>query len=294
MPQIVRRSPGVFAAGLLVAGAIAAPSPAAAANWLGITDFTGACATLLTCAGAADIHNGALRLVPASPEQAGAAWAATPLSTSTSFTSTFTFRLGEGAANGWRADGLAFVLATDPTGLGDPSRYGGSMGFEGLAGTVAVEFDTFDNGEAAGDNHVAIDRDGVLDNLAAAHPYGVSGCDTAGTAGCLSNGNIWSAIVTYDATARALSVSVRDEGAAEETVISSYQIDLGAALGGQAYLGFGAGTGGGFMAHDVLSWSVVTQGNQDGNGTVAEVPEPAGAFLLGAGLVALGLSRRRR
>lgn len=268
----------------------AAWSAPAGAAWLSITDFAGACGTKLVCAGAAAEHGSALRLVPPTYEQAGAAWAKKPYFAGSDFTSTFTFRLGEGA-NGWRADGLAFVLATSPVGLGDPERYGGSMGFEGLGGTVAVEFDTFDNGEDAGDNHVALARDGVLANLAAANPYGVLGCSAAGTPGCLSNGDLWTAVVTYNAGTHALSVQVRDGDGTLETVISDYAVNLGEALGEYFYMGFSAGTGGGFMAHDLLSWTVGDQpvsANQE-----VGVPEPAGALLLAMGLAGLGLSRRR-
>jgi hypothetical protein len=283
MPHAFSRRPGVFAAGLLGAACLAAPLPAAAGDWLTSTDFTGACGTTMVCAGAAATDGSVLRLVPAAAEQAGAAWAPTALSTTHDFVSTFSFQLGAGAS-GWRADGLAFLLAANPAGLGDSSRYGGSMGFEGVTGTVAVEFDTFDNGEDPGGNHVAVDLNGVLGDLAAANPYGVIDCDTPTIPGCLANGAVWTATVAYDAEGQTLTVTVQDGDNPAEIVITGYSVNLEAEIGPNAFLGFGAGTGLGYMAHDLRSWRV----------TSAAVPEPASALAFAAGLAALGLSRRRR
>lgn len=292
MPALARHRAVLLAAGLLGLAGTAA-RPAKAESFLNLQDFAGACGTSLVCAGAATLHDGAMRLVPAAPDQAGAVWSPTSLPTNQNFVATFAFRLGEGA-NGWRADGLAFVLAADPTGLGDPSRYGGSMGFEGVDRSVAVEFDTFNNGGEPGDNHVAISFNGVLDNLAGANPYGTTGCDAAGTPFCLSNGDVWTAIVGYNADAGELSVTVQDGDSPAFAVITGFAFNPGATLGERFHIGLSAGTGGGHMAHDLLSLSVTT-----GPATIAQqanvgIPEPAGAALLGTALATLGLLRRRR
>lgn len=285
---------------LLAAGALGLAPPLSGDAGAGpishahaLADFTGACGTVLVCAGHASETGGALRLVPAEKLQAGAAWLGSPigLSGGAGFISTFSFRLHGG---GMVADGLAFVIARDPTGLGDPARYGGSMGFEEVDDSLAVEFDTYDNGEPGRDNHVALARDGVLGDIAWSNPYGTTGCATGG-AGCMANGNVWTAIVTYDGAARHLSVALREGDDPLQTLIADHAIDLRDVVGGDdAWIGFSAGTGEGHMNHDLLSWSLQAGPGVPDAANTAEVPEPAGALLLGTALAALGLARRPR
>jgi hypothetical protein len=220
------------------------------------------------------------------------------------FVAAFSFRLSNG--NAMHADGLAFVIAANPTGLGDPSRYGGSMGFEGLGNSLAVEFDVFDNGtELGGSNHVALSRDGVLSDTAAASPFGQSACAGVPGADCMANGSIWTAIVGYDGHAQSLSVAVGAAGGPLDVVINGYKVNLrDVVLGDEAFVGFGAGTGDGFMDHDLVTWALSMGSpnlkNADpgqwmstmrDNG--ADVPEPASAALLGFAAVALARIARR-
>lgn len=285
----------------------AAWQPAQAAPFLSFSSFAGACGTTLICAGAAAENGNELRLVPAAPEQAGAAWfqKPIPLSPGAGFVASFSFRLSN--SNGMPADGLAFVLAADPSSLGDASRYGGSMGFEGVGQSFAIEFDVFDNGnEVGGNNHVALARDGVLSDTAAASPFGQSACAAAPGADCMANGDIWTALIGYDGHAQELSVAVGAAGGPLDVVIDGHKVNLrDVVLGNKAYVGFGAGTGAGVMDHDLITWAM-TLGNPSLKNTdpavwmasalnsEVEVPEPASAALLGFAALALARIARRR
>ncbi len=288
-------------AGIGVAWA-ALPAAPQAAPLAMVDDFSGTCGTILVCAGNDDVVGAVLRLTPAAPTQSGAAWLAVPvnLTPGTGFVSSFKFRM-HGGGGAESADGLAFLLAADPTSLGHPDRYGGSMGFEGVTRTLAVEFDSFKNGEDASSNHVAIDRNGVLTNEAASNPYGVAECGFGvgiTTPGCLSDGNVWTATVAYDGEDGTLAVTVRDGDAAVRQAINGYAVDLQALLGGtQAYVGFAAGTGDGFQNHDLLGWRFALTDGGDGSsktGDEVTVAEPASAAALLAGLLGLAGLRRRR
>jgi hypothetical protein len=285
-----------FAAALL-------PAAAGATPFVSLTDFAGACGGVMVCAGDAAEQGTALRLVPAAREQSGAAYLVTPVPLAgLGFVSTFTFRLTADIA-AMRADGLAFLLVLDPSGLGTPDRYGGSMGYEGVANSLAVEFDIFDNGnEPGGSNHVAVNRDGTITNTVSANPYGQSACDgDAAAPGCMANGDIWTAIIGYNSVDHALSVAVRDGDGTTDLLIDRYGIDLPDVLGGNlAYAGFGAGTGDGRMDHDLLSWTMapanpnLRQGDPDSwlaaaltAQTPTQVPEPGAATMLAMGMIAL-------
>lgn len=269
-----------------LAGVAATLAPGNADANILINSFSGTCGTTLICIGSADEAGDALRLTTSGPDQGGAAYTSAPvmLGPGGSFNTAFTFRLGN--PGGFApADGITFFIAADPAGLGD---YGGSMGYEGAGRSIAVEFDTYDNGEAAGANHVAVNTNGALNNLAAFHPYGATQCD-APAAGCLANGDIWTVQINYDGATQHLSVAVQDGTQAPHQGIHGLDIDIAGILGTtSAYLGFGGGTGGGHLQQDILGWSLSAT-PQPAN----DIPEPATLALLATGVLVLAGTRRR-
>jgi hypothetical protein len=275
--------------------ALGAGLPAQADLIIDYATFTGACGTSLTCAGSAGVApDGALRLTPAAFNNAGAGYSTTPveLGVGATFSTTFQFRMSD-AGGIDPADGFTFVVARASTGLGG---VGGGLGYQGVANSIAIEFDTYDNGEAGASNHVALDVNGSLSSLVTVSPYGISSCHLGNhlSDGCLSNGKVWSATINYDGTTQKLNVSVQQEGMALLSLITDHIIDIGAVLGApEAFVGFTAATGSGFQNHDILNWRLATDTSITADpGTV---PEPASLALVGlAGIAALWGARRRR
>src|SRR5271157_4367271 len=211
-----------------------------------------------------------LRLTPATGSQSGAAYSTTPvtLGNNATFSTRFQFRFSNPGGQD-PADGITFVLGTSTTGLGGA---GVGMGYQGVGGkSVAIEFDTFDNtGYGLGNddgnssNHVSIDTNGALTNTDLTNVYGNGSCGFAnGTpaqnpntvAGCMSNGNLWTANISYDGSL--LTVILTDPAEASSfTAINGYAINLASLLGqNTAYVGFTSGTGGGWENHDIVNWT---------------------------------------
>ena len=231
-----------------------------------------------------------LRLTPSLPtNQAGAAYFTTPITLGTGgyFSTTFQFRF-TAVAGHTPGDGITFFLAENPSGLG---AVGSDLGYgvaAGVPNSIAVEFDTYKNGAADNNssNHIAIDTNGQITNTAAQNVYGQADCSTSAyVSGCMSNGDLWTVTIAYNATY--LSVTAQDgRSAAPFAAISSFPINIDSYLGGNtAYAGFTSSTGSGSENHNILNWTF---------DPTTPTPEPATLATLFGGLGALALAKRRR
>ncbi len=230
-----------------------------------------------------------LRVTPAVIGQSGAAYSTTAvaLGVNNTFSTQFQFRFtSPGGID--PADGITFVLAAAPTGLG----VGGfGIGYGGVPNSVAVEFDTFENGGVDNSsNHVAIDTGGNLNDLSLTDVYGVHNCflgsNTA--AGCMSNGGLWTANISYDGSNLTVKLFDPAEGSTF-TAINSYAINLSSLLGtNTAYVGFTSGTGSGWENHDIVNWEFANTSQIPNS-----APEPSSLLLFGAGLLGMGLFARK-
>lgn len=197
----------------------------------------------------------------------GAAWTSGyALSAGTTFTAEFSFTTGGGSG----ADGLAFAVVRSDTAYGVS---GGGIGYFGLAGTLAVEFDTYNNGGTDPNaNHIGIAVGGSSSTAATLTP------DFD-----IDSGDLRYAKVSYDGSV--LSAVVSTDMVFDETPLT-YAVDLFDTLGPVGYFGFTAATGARDNYHTVKSLDLTVS-------TPAAVPLPAGAPLLLTAFGLAALARRR-
>lgn len=254
---------------------------------------TGGQSSLLTVNGAAalvDTTNGdganitALRLTPDAASQTGSAFLTKPFSIwqHTSFETKFGFRAGGANGCGLQgSDGFAFVLQGDPRAAGAIGNGGEGLGYgsnptfgdsvPAIRPSLAVEFDTHQNGFDPNGNHAAVVLDGDVSTHAA----------WATPTMCLNDGEEHFVWVDYDGTKQSLSLYLADTDEKPSQAILSALLDLHELWGTQAYFGFTGGTGSGFNYHDILTWDLQVF-----------VPEPGSFGLtLGALLGLLGVGR---
>jgi hypothetical protein len=202
----------------------------------------------LSLNGSSAVTNNLLQLTLAgAPASAGAAWFITPVNI-TGFTTDFSFQLLSA-----KADGLTFaiqnagVTAIGPSGSG--LGYGASHpgGTGGIARSVAVKFDLYNNnGEGA-------DSTGFYTN--GASPT-VPATDMTASGVMLSSGHVMHAHVAYDGTNLTL---VLTDTVTAASFTSTSALNIPSIVGSStAYVGFTAGTGGLSMTADILNWTLST------------------------------------
>ena len=261
---------------LFAAAAIIAPTASAAA--ISFNDFSSVAG--LSINGNASQVGNELQLTPATFSQGGSAFSTTQVSfdQNASFSTQFDFRITNPGGAGGGADGLAFSLQTQGNNVGGS---GGGLGYAGILDSLTIEFDTFNNGEFGGSNHVAIHRDGSVLAPLASTPFLQPNFD---------NGDVWRAWVDYNGVSDLLEVRWAQGANAQRpgaALLSLAGLDVPTILGQtSAFVGFTAATGAGFGDHRILSWQLNSSFNPIG------VPAPAGLALILLGLA--GLRRTAR
>jgi hypothetical protein len=184
----------------------------------------------------------------ATNESASAFWT-TPVNVQT-FTNDFMFQ--QTTPN---ADGFTFTIqsagitALGPSGGGlgyGPDTVGGTAG---IAKSVAIKFDLFDN-NGEGNNSTGLYTNGASPTVPAT---------TLGGSVNLHSGDIMKAHMTYDGTT--LTLTITDTVNTAQTFTTSWPINLPTAVGGNtALVGFTAGTGGLTAQQEIISWTYSTSG----------------------------------
>jgi hypothetical protein len=194
--------------------------------------------------------DGRLRLTDGGPNEARSAFVTAPLDVQ-AFTTAFRFQPTDASA-----DGFTFTLqGVNPGARGGP---GGDLGYQGIARSVAVKFDLFDN-EGEGPDSTGLYTGGRSPTAPA--------IDLRGTGIDLHSGHVFDVSMSYGGSA--LAVTITDE-ATGASATQSYTVDIPAAVGGPlAYAGFTAGTGGQTATQDILSWTYTTAGGGGAPGGAA-------------------------
>lgn len=184
------------------------------------------------------------RLTVSTGGENGSIWSQPTIDLNSSFD--FTFSVMAGCSDGG-ADGLVFVLQPAATAVGVS---GGGMGYQGIAPSVSVELDTYENGWDPAYDHVAIMRNGVNDHSS---PDNLAGPATA----LASGGNIEDCAnhlfrITWNAATTTIQVYV--DGSLRLTYSGNI---VTSTFGGNplVHFGFTSSTGGSMNEHSVCMTS---------------------------------------
>jgi hypothetical protein len=184
-----------------------------------------------------------LRLTPNSTSQTGTAFTTSKVVRHTkSWKTEFTISIHD--APGAPGDGMAFSMhSKGKSAIGDG---GGGLGYASIGDSLAVEFDTFDNGgddEDANEVAIIINGKAGISRDAAIPSFQLYGAER----------HVW---ISYKAKSHKVKVYVSETTTKPSSPLVSAKVDLKKVLEGKARAGFTAATGGATAAHDVLNWTL--------------------------------------
>jgi hypothetical protein len=188
----------------------------------------------LNLTGDASIQGSALRLTQAKNWLHGVALykSAVSLGSKRDFSARFSFEMTDPNCHmGLGADGISFVLQS-----GDKPAHapGNGVGYSGTEMSVAIEFDTFINGEFKdpNDQHIGLSLHGdPVSYSTAISPY------------TLNDGRTYYSWIEYDGSSKFLEVRVADSNERPAKPILRSQVDLSSVVGEKVFVGFSASTG---------------------------------------------------
>ena len=242
------------------------------------TDFSSVAG--LTLNGGAAQAGTNLQLTDGNNIVASSAWFNTTQSLAGGFETVFQFFIGGEQPVG---DGVAFVIQTSGTAaLGGT---GGQIGYGGIVDSLAVEFDTVNNGGSdVNDNHAAFTSCGAGNaNDAVSAGCGLATVDLSAliTPIILGDGSTHTADILYVPGTLKLTL--------DGQLVLTAAITLGSKVGNPAFVGFTGATGALTSHSAILNWDLTTPGGG------AVVPEPSSVTLLGLGLASMAwLTWRKR
>jgi len=222
---------------------------------ISLKDFDGERAQSFVMGGDSASDGPRIRLTRAEGNLAGSAMFSKPvyLPRDKSFSAYFTFSMTRlESLEKPPADGITFVLHSDSKNIGIG---GEGIGYRGILSSVAVEFDTFHNGENMDPalNHIGINLNGEMKSIV-----------TATSPVDLSEGLTRHAWVEYDGSMKKLEVRVSADATRPEKALLSHTVDLEGVLRDSPKVGFTAGTGALNEEHHIESFHFVGEYRRDG------------------------------
>jgi hypothetical protein len=187
-----------------------------------------------------------LRLTPNAGNQAGSAFwkQKVSLPTDFSFSTYFISRMTPGS----RADGMTFCIQQASNTAGSA---GGGLGYQNIPGrSIAIEYDIYDNGEVGGNNHIALDINGVLHS---------GSTNVVASPVNLADGTNKYNWIEYNGVTRVLEVRISNtttRPTAATLTVSNLNLATNFLNNTDVFFGFTAATGGATAEHAVYSAAV--------------------------------------